>query len=272
MESTLNKRQKILIMVSISTKSFFELHAHDYERDPAVYITLAEEIRKRFVSKNDLSILDVGCGKGNFIKALICEGVDAHYFGTDLSYNMIDLSRTYVTERNVEFLIADGLRLPFEPSLKFDVIHVDSVFHHLTGSNRTKSNALVIEMTKALLSRLSPKGILIIEELYYDSYLIPTLTSFLIFYTLKILNFMKIDLRRIIRQMTPGLEVNFFCENQIFSILKEYGSVRRFSRFPYDIPRHYKLSLLKNVGYITFLVENHGERISTIGTDYYRDS
>jgi SAM-dependent methyltransferase len=166
-------------------KSYFELHAHEYSRDPRVYDSLAEEIKRAKPNQHTFSVLDMGCGKGNFIKAMIERGLKAHYIGTDISIRMIELAKNNLQSTDVDLLAADGFKVPIKPTLTFDVIHIDSLLHHLVGPSRAKSFCLVKELIEKLISVLSPHGMLIVEEMYYDSYLIPQLTSFIIFYTLK---------------------------------------------------------------------------------------
>lgn len=235
-------------------KSYFELHAHEYSRDPRVYDGLAEEIKRAKQDEEIFSVLDMGCGKGNFIRAMIERGLKAHYFGTDISIRMIELAKNNLQSNNIHLLVADGFKVPVKPTFKFDVIHIDSLLHHLVGRSRAKSFCLVKELIEELVSMLSPNGMLIVEEMYYDSYLIPQLTSFIIFYTLKAVNFLKIDLSRLVSLAKPGLEVNFFYKDQLLSVLNEYGFAYRFSKEVFGVPRYLKPALLRDAGYITFVL------------------
>jgi hypothetical protein len=112
-------------------------------------------------------------------------------------------------------------------------------------------------MIEILISRLAPSGMLIVEEVYYDSYVVPRLTSFMIFYALKILNNLRIDLSRLIRDIKPGLEVNFLCESQLFNILNHYGHAYRVSKTPWTMPKYYKVLLLRSYGFITHILVDH---------------
>jgi SAM-dependent methyltransferase len=246
-----------IFTLSTSTKSYFEMHAHDYSRDPRVYDSLADEIRKIRPSGNKTLILDMGCGKGNFMRAMINRGVRAHYFGTDLSSKMIQDATNNITHKEVEFFVADGTNIPINSKMKFDIIHIDSVLHHLIGRNRKESIKLARRMVENLHFSLSPNGMLIVEEMYYNSYLIPQVTSFLIFYLLKIMNFFNIDISPLIKEMKPGLEVNFFHEKQLSDILSEFGSCYKFSQFSWKMPRYYQSALLESFGYVTFIMNKN---------------
>ena len=242
--------------MSRSTRLYFEQHAHDYSRDPQYYSIVADEIRKTVSSIKYPSILDIGCGNGDFIKTLLDRGIEARYFGTDLSIEMIKIAISIGAVYPVEFIIADGLSMPVKPGTKFDVIHIDSVLHHLIDNTRAKSTHLVKKMIEALLALLKPNGILIVQEIFYDSYLVHSLTSFMIFYGLKVMNFLGLDFSSIDKEMRPGLEVNFFHEMQLSKLLGEYGHTDMINKTIMHSSRTHKAALLRNRGPITFIVRN----------------
>jgi hypothetical protein len=68
--------------------------------------------------------------------------------------------------------------------------------------------ALVNLMLNLLIDRLSDKGVLVIKEMHYVSYIIANITSSVIFYGLKILNLLHLDFSKIINEFHPGLEVS----------------------------------------------------------------
>jgi SAM-dependent methyltransferase len=239
--------------VSRSTRLYFEKHAHDYSKDPKYYSLIAEEIRKTISTIECPAILDVGCGNGNFIKTLFDSGIEAHYFGTDLSIEMIKIADNKSAIYPVDFIIADGLSMPIKRGTKFDIIHIDSVLHHLIDNTRAKSIHLVKKMIEALVTLLDTNGILIVQEVFYDSYLVHSLTSFMIFYGLKVMNSLGLDFSHIDKEMKPGLEVNFFHERQLSKLLGEYGHTDILNKTIVQIPRAYKVALLKNRGQITFI-------------------
>ena len=73
------------------------------------------------------------------LKTLFNAGVNGHFFATDISFNMVQIARLNLIEYNVKLFVADGFNMPLKPNLKFDVIHVDSVLHHLIGKTRNAS-------------------------------------------------------------------------------------------------------------------------------------
>ena len=110
-------------------------------------------------------------------------------------------------------------------------------------------------MLNLLIDRLSDNGILVIEEMHYVSYIIANITSSVIFYGLKLLNFLHLDVSRIINEIQPGLEVNFLYDREIEKLLEPYGIVRLIKKEPWKkIPKLYKFFLLKEAGHISYMV------------------
>jgi 2-polyprenyl-3-methyl-5-hydroxy-6-metoxy-1,4-benzoquinol methylase len=239
-----------------NVKSYFECHAHNYAgRHIEFYSSIINHLKSIMASKSDAKLLDVGCGDGSFIKCLFEAGVRINYFASDLSFRMITLGKKNLTDCNVELFVADAFNIPLKPNLKFDVIHLDSVLHHLIGKTRGKSTDLVKRMIELLVSKLSDNGIIIVEEWYYVSYLLPQFTSFVVFYGLKVINWLNLDFSYT-KEIRPGLEVNFLHPNQLLKILGRYGFSYLLNKAPVEIPATYKLFLLKEKGHMTYVLKN----------------
>jgi hypothetical protein len=74
---------------------------------------------------------------------------------------------------------------------------------------------------------ISENGTLIIEEVYYNSYLLPKLTSSIIFYIMKLLTFIHFDSIHTTKDYKSGLQVNFFNESELeecFATMFQYIS------------------------------------------------
>jgi 2-polyprenyl-3-methyl-5-hydroxy-6-metoxy-1,4-benzoquinol methylase len=174
--------------VSEKVKSYFEIHAHNYQYDSEYYSSIINPIKdiveKNVERENGVEFLDVGCGNGSFIKALIEADLKAHYFATDMTFKMIQTARENLIGRDVEIFIADSFRMPLKSNMGFDIIHISPVLHHLIGKNRSESKSLIKKMIELLSDKLEDNGIVIIEEHYFISYIIPELTSSIVFYGL----------------------------------------------------------------------------------------
>jgi SAM-dependent methyltransferase len=242
--------------MATNVKSYFECHAHNYaNRHMEFYPSIINHLKSILGSKSNANLLDVGCGDGTFIKCLAEAGVRMNYFASDLSFRMITLGKKNLSEYDVELFVADAFNIPIKPNLKFDVIHLDSLLHHLIGKTRGKSTDMAKRMVELLVSKLSDNGIMIVEEWYYVSHMLPQFTSSLVFYGLKLFNLLNLDLSYT-KEIRPGLEVNFLHPKQLLKILGRYGFAYLLNKTPVDIPTSYKLFLLKEKGHIAFVLKN----------------
>jgi SAM-dependent methyltransferase len=216
---------------------------------------LIDYIKNNIQSNTRIRLLDVGCGNGGFVKSLIEANRDFDYFVTDMSSEMVLLAKQNLVNHDydVKLFVADGFNLPIREQIEFDIIHIDSVFHHLIDKTQTRSTGLIKQMAQLLVSRLSCHGMLIVDEWYFLSYVIPSFVSFLIFYGLKLINHLKLDLA-FIGEIQPGLEVNFLLPEKLLKILSDYGSASLLKRSKVEFPLAYRFFLLKEKGRITCIL------------------
>jgi SAM-dependent methyltransferase len=247
-------------ITSAKIRNYFNNHArhHAYHygsrhSDPGIYVSILDGIQRRDPDGR-IKILDIGCGDGSFIKNGLMAGIYADFIGFDVAVNMLKLAKNSLDLCEVQLLAADGFKLPFRPEVKFDLIHLDSVLHHLIGKTRTDSMRLIELFCEQLRDRLSENGSLVVEEVYYASHLSPQITSCMIFYGLKLLNYLHLDVSKIVGELLPGLEVNFLHHKQIEAILEQYGTLKLINQTPWPVPKLYRLFLLKNLGHISYLM------------------
>ena len=188
---------------------------------------------------------------------MIDAGIKADFFGTDLSYKMIKTAQNNLSEYQTTLIVADMLSMPLKFEKFFDVIHMSMLLHHLIGKTRSQSFQLVDKMLNNLTKILSKNGFLVVEEVSYDSYFIPSITSSLIFYGLKFLNAFHIDLSKVSHDIQPGLEVNFFYKDHLEKILKKYGKIKILKENSSKISSLYRLLLLKKTSNVSYLVQSN---------------
>jgi len=205
---------------------------------------------------NSRKILDFGCGDGLFIKCMVDSNLKAEFYGAYISLGMIKLAKEKLHKDSVELFLADGFKMPVNSDIKFDVIHVDMILHHLIGKTRSTSTKLVHKMLDLLMSMLSAKGTLIIEEHISTSYLIPSFGSFIAFYGLKLLNFFHLDVNKFVDEIQPGLEVNFFHEKQLKKILEQHGIAEIIRKETSKPTKFRRIFLVKEIGTMSFIVKH----------------
>jgi len=205
--------------------------------------------------KDEISVLDLGCGDGSFIKALIESGVKGVFRGVDLSYNMASQALQLFGRESSDLLVADGFNLPILPEITFDLIHIDSVLHHLIARNRAGSKKLAQKLLMLLFGRLSENSIIIVEEMYYNSFIFAEFTSAVIFYGLKLMNELGLNLSVLRKEFQSGLEVNFYSKTGLESIFSQHSKrVHEIGRYPAKVPKFYRIFLLRDFGRISYVL------------------
>jgi SAM-dependent methyltransferase len=236
-------------------KSYFDIHTHHhpYVKDADFYRSVRTYL-DRMGRKNEIRVLDVGCGNGSFLKSMLDEGLEGMFIGVDLSTSMINTAKENLkAHNNVHLFVADGFSMPIKAQAKFDIIHLDSVLHHIIGQTRSKSVSLVAAFLRLLSGMLSEKGIMLVEEMYYISYIRDQITSFCIFHGLRLLNSLRVDISSLRNEFQPGLEVNFFSEKKIEGMLAQHGRVKLIKKEPWSsVPKLYRIFLLKEAGHISY--------------------
>jgi 2-polyprenyl-3-methyl-5-hydroxy-6-metoxy-1,4-benzoquinol methylase len=240
-----------------SVEQYFNMHVHEpsYQLHPQFYKATIEFIHDhQQKAARPITILDVGCGNGAFIEAVLESGISiASIVGVDVSQSMIDVAKERLAKfQNVRLEVADGFELSKALNAKFDIIHIAWVLHHLVARTQGSSKKLAIRMIKELLKLSSIGGIIIIEELHYKSSVSPKITSKIIFYGLKLLNALHIDGHRFMPDLHPGLEVNFFYQKELAKLLSAFGQVTIVYSEKSEIGKIMRYFLLNEFGRVTF--------------------
>jgi 2-polyprenyl-3-methyl-5-hydroxy-6-metoxy-1,4-benzoquinol methylase len=254
--TTLQKNVRRSMKKKPSVQQYFDLHTHDlsYTADPESYKPLIEFIRE-YQQKvaRPITILDVGCGTGIFIQKVLESGISiASIVGVDISQGMVKAAKDRLAKfQNVRLEVASGFEISKTlNSTRFDVIFISFVLHHLIARTQGGSKKLAIRMIKELLEMCSGTGIIIVEELHYKSAISPKITSKLIFYGLKLVNALHIDARRFMQDVQPGLEVNFFHQEELVKMLSAFGQVSIVHYIKLETSKVLRYFLLKEYGMV----------------------
>jgi 2-polyprenyl-3-methyl-5-hydroxy-6-metoxy-1,4-benzoquinol methylase len=106
--------------------------------------------------KGNLTILDVGCGKGTLVDFFLSEGfTEKNIYGIDLSSNRINQAKTKYP--SVNFVNGDALELT-DITTEFDVITTFDLYSHFISKEE------IIKGLKAISSKLKDTGTFI----WYD--------------------------------------------------------------------------------------------------------
>jgi len=137
------------------TERFFDRVAFEkkgyFDSPRSLPFLVQKKIREKtlfFIKDYQLeSILDAGCGRGDFTAILARNFKNAEVIGLDFSLETLNLARdSFRRLSNLEFRQADLLKLPF-PDRRFDLVICLNTIHHITSQD--------LEMVVAELSRVS---------------------------------------------------------------------------------------------------------------------
>jgi SAM-dependent methyltransferase len=231
----------------INPGEFFDTHSERYSyTNPLKHDVFFVDFMKKKGPKR--SILDIGGGGGAFAK--YCKSIFP-----DADVCIVDPSKELLQKQNIRGIKCVVGSLP-------DNLNVDSayryvamkvVLHHVVGSSIRESKDLVRRSIQAAKSKLDEKGYIFIRELYYESYLIPTLTRTMIFYLLRFQNRLKFKIPH--DDFLAGLEVCFYTRKEIESLIRECNlEIVESLHDEYDPGAGGRVMLLKKRGTASYIL------------------
>ncbi|NMB92307.1 MAG: class I SAM-dependent methyltransferase [Parcubacteria group bacterium] len=152
---TLERAQEIITQTALS---YDKIAAHFSQTRQNLWTEFQEFLP---YLKDNFKVLDFGCGNGRFGK--IIQEKNIHYYGVDISANLLAIAQKNVPQGNFT-LLAPDLKLPF-PNNYFDLIVCLAAFHHIP------SKILRQQILQEFYQLLQPHGILIISvwDFYHGS-------------------------------------------------------------------------------------------------------
>jgi hypothetical protein len=210
-----------------------------------------------FISRHTkkCNLLDIGGGGGCFTK--ICK---EHFQETNLC--IIDPSKSLLQKQNIDGIKLVIGKLPNELNIceKFDFIHIKEVLHHVTGSSIVDSKKLFFDSLINARSLLNDNGYILVHELFYESYLIPTFTRTIIFYLLKLQNLLRIKIPE--KSFLMDLDVCFYTRHELRKIFRDLDfNVIDYYEENWANTKIKKIGLLRDWGRMCFVLQpsNNGE-------------
>ncbi len=112
-----------------------------YSQPKEIFKFVANEIERHFPDKKSLSLLDVGCARGEFIYYLLCQypRLYALLTGVDLLQELIDSAQAYEGLKAINFYCISSENYTIDRH--YDVITMLGLVSALTSTKKTFNNA-----------------------------------------------------------------------------------------------------------------------------------
>jgi len=104
------------------------------EPDPA-FARRAEIIFKQLDLTGKEAVLDIGCGRGFYLKTLITLWPQLKLYGVDLNQKYLNQAKKFLKNPSVRLIKADATRLPFASEF-FDRIIASEILEHLADDRK----------------------------------------------------------------------------------------------------------------------------------------
>lgn len=225
-------------------------YTRSWMKDPVKYYHDKLKLLSQYSGEIN-SLLDIGCGSGQFLQAVQKAVKIDQLFGIDVSKGMFSFVSPPL-KRTVSFLLGDSLKLPFKAK-SFDCVCMDSVLHHVIVKDRAKSKANIKALMREVRRVIKPNGFLFLSELYYESFGASTLTSNIVFSFLAFFDKLGIKFPP---QSPKGLVVCFYTRSELRQLVTSAGgTILKEQVNPWKVLFMERLAFLRKRGAIGFFIQ-----------------
>ena len=142
-------------MSSYNDDNVFENYLNSRVEDDSPHNkTIKNKLLELVGDYEDKSILDIGCGIGNFCKAFSDKA--KKIIGIDISFRVIEYAKQNNNADNIEYIVYDIAKLK-EINEKFDIIFSDMVFNYIEDYDK---------LLKDIYNCLNPNGTVVISQIH----------------------------------------------------------------------------------------------------------
>lgn len=235
-------------MLRREIKNYFDIEADRYGGRTITRFRDIPKTLKKFVGEKNV-LLDIGCGKGEFVN-YVDNNLDNFFaVGLDLSKEML----SFRSGKKGKFILGDALYLPFKND-SVDVIYMDTLLHHIIGYSTSTPENSQKKVVDEVIRVIKKDGIFIVQELYYEI-LFPALSNFL-FHFLKLRK--KINFPIFTRE--PLVVIDIKTKKMWLQFFNYFQNQIKLIKW-YVIPRtpefKYKLAGVKEIGNIIIYMEKY---------------
>lgn len=105
-------------------------------------------VRKYLIKYKIKSVLDVGCGTGDFIEAV---PDNMSYLGIDINKEFISFAKSHYKDRKSLFLVQDVIEEQFSLDQKFDATILISMLHHFSDKDLEEILLKIKKITRKVI-------------------------------------------------------------------------------------------------------------------------
>lgn len=121
-----------------TVKKNFSRFAPYYDRYSSVQDHCASRLISKLGERTFSSILDIGCGTGNYTALLRKAFPDAAIKALDISKDMVSVAEKKLGNKNVDFSVRDAEAINYKR--KFDLVSSNAVLHWFNNTKNTLAN------------------------------------------------------------------------------------------------------------------------------------
>jgi len=237
------------LLSRINIEDFFDRNVEFYGRRQVsdydlFFVTHVQSLKAK-------TLLDIGGGSGTF-----ADLVKQHL--PDVEVTVVDPSQALLDKIGNQTIEKINRKLPNNLNLTtgrdFGIIHVKEVLHHVVGNSVSASKELLTESLQAIASRLADNGHLVIDEVYYESFIFPPFTRNSIFYLLRLQNSLRV--RFPVYGFLKDLQVCFYTRRELLEELTKNGfCILEHREVPFASNFTKKVGLLKKWGHVIIIAK-----------------
>ncbi len=137
-------------------KKHFNREAENFDKQVQKNIPCYNEMLEALINaipddKEELKILDLGCGTGNITQKVLERFPHARVTCLDLSENMIEIAKYKLSEYEIEYIVGDFTEV--ELTKKYDAIVSSLALHHIPNDEEKE------KMYKSIYEALENRGV-----------------------------------------------------------------------------------------------------------------
>lgn len=197
------------------------------------------------------SLLDIGGGGGGLAKCCLEQIPDSEICIVDPS-----LKQLYKQRLKGVKLVQGKLPDDLNVDATYNFVAIREVLHHIVGSSIRQSKEMVKRSLLRAKERMEDEGFLFVNEIYYESPFIQSLSRTLIFYLLKVQN--RLGIKVPSQFFLEGLEVCFYTRDELRSFFDECDlEIVDYHHFRFRNNIYSHVLLLKGWGYHSYVLKKN---------------